>query len=162
VAVDESTQGLEQETDALTGFWTRSVLLRDLEESVEPESAPRALGIVDLRGFLDLCGSMEAEGYLRSVARYLSEALEGARFYRSREDEFAVLVDAPADEAETRLNVAASTVNARLGQQSVLVCFGIVSLPDEANDPIAALSLAGSRHVLRRRRPRERRLYPRG
>jgi GGDEF domain-containing protein len=161
VAVEESTPGLEHETDELTGFGTRPVLLRDLEEAVEPDSPPGTLGLLDLHGFLDRFGHIEGEAHLGSVARHLYEALEGARFYRPRAHELAVLVEAPAHEAERLLSLAASAVNAQLGQQKVALLFCLVVLPDEASDPLAALRLAESRQMLRRR-PRERRLYPRG
>ena len=161
MAVEESTPGLEHETDELTGFGTRSVLLRDLEDAVEPACPPSTLGILDLHGFLDRFGRIDGEAHLRSVARYLSEALEGARFYRPREHELAVLVPAPAEETERLLSVAASAVNAKLGQQRIALLFCLVALPDETGDAVSALRLAESRQMLRRR-PRERRLYPRG
>jgi GGDEF domain-containing protein len=160
VAVEESTPGLEHETDELTGFGTRSVLLRDLEDAVEPGCPPSTLGILDLHGFLDRFGRIDGEAHVGSVARHLAGTLEGARFYRPREHELAVLVQAPAQEAERLLSVAASSVNAHLGQQRVAVVFSLVTLPDEAGDPVVALRLAESRHIARRR-PRERRLYPR-
>jgi GGDEF domain-containing protein len=161
MAVDESTQGLERETDALTGFGTRSVLLRDLEEAIEPGGTPSTLGILDLRAFLDLYGRLEADGYIGSVARQLAGALEGARFYRPRQEEIAVLVEVGLAEAERLFRAAATTVNDHLTPQGIAVSFGSVSLPDDASDAVRALSLAESRNSLRRRRPRERRLFPR-
>jgi GGDEF domain-containing protein len=162
VAVDESTQAHEQATDALTGLGTRPVLARDLEHAVAPGSAPRTLAVIDLRSLLDLHGRIAGDGHLRSVAGYLAEALPGARLYRPREDELAVLMEGSAADAEPLLAAAVSTVNGRLGLHGVVIAFGGVTLPAEASEPIAALRIAESRDMVRRGRARERRLYPRG
>jgi GGDEF domain-containing protein len=162
VAVDESTQALEQETDPLTGFGTRSVLMRDLEGAVAPGSPTRMLAVVDLRSLIDLQGRIRGDEHLRSLAGHLTEALRGARFYRPREDELAVLVEGPPADAEQRLAAAVSTVNGRLGLHGVVVAFGGVTLPTEAGESLAALRIAESRDIVRRGRSRDRRLYPRG
>ena len=162
MAVGESTQAQGQESDAATGLGTRSVLMRDLELAVEPGSAPRTLAVIDLRSLLDLHGRIAGDGHLRSVADHLAEALPGARLYRPREDELAVLMEGPAPHAEPRLAAAVSTVNGRLGHHAVVIAFGGVTLPDEASESIRALKIAESRDIVRRGRSRERRLYPRG
>jgi GGDEF domain-containing protein len=163
MAVGESTQAQGQESDAATGLGTRSVLMRDLELAVEPGSAPRTLAVIDLRSLLDLHGRIAGHGHLRSVADHLAEALPGARLYRPREDELAVLMEGPAPHAEPLLAAAVSAVNGRLGHHAVVViAFGGVTLPDEASESIRALKIAESRDIVRRGRSRERRLYPRG
>ena len=162
MAVDESTHAREQETDALTGLGTRSVLMRDLEVAVEAGSAPRTLAVIDLRSLLDLHGRIAGDGHVRSVAGHLAEALPGARLYRPREDELAVLMEGPAPHAEPLLATAVSAVNGRLGQHGIVIAFGGVTLPNEASESIRALKIAESRDVVRRGRSRERRLYPRG
>ena len=162
VAVDESTRAHEQETDARNGLGARALLMRDLELAVEPGSAPRTLAVIDLRSLLDLHGRIAGEEHLRSVAGYLAEVLPGARVYRPREDELAVLMEGSAPHAEPLLAAAVSAVNGRLGQHGVVVAFGGVTLPTEAGESVAALKTAESRDIVRHGRSRERRLYPRG
>ena len=153
---------LEQETDELTGFGTRSMLMHDLAEAVEPQSQPHTLAIFDLRGYVDSYGRIEGDALLRRVADHFAEALEGARFYRPREDEFAVLLDGPAAIAEQRLTGAVTALSERLGTLKIVVAFGAATVPQEADKPIVAMRIADSRHYLRGRRPRERRQFPRG
>jgi GGDEF domain-containing protein len=157
----ESHLASVQQDDALTGFRTRSSLVRDLEEAVAPGSPPRTLAIIDLSGYAATFGRTQGDELLRQVSVALSEALEGATFYRPRADELAVLLDGPETIAEQRLNVAVAGLNDRFSYLKIVIAFGASTVPDEANAARVALRIADARHYLRARRPRERRLVPR-
>lgn len=153
---------LEQESDELTRFGTRSMLMHDLAEAVDPQSQPHTLAIFDLRGYVEAYGRIEGGALLRRIADHFAEALDGARFYRPREDELAVLVDGPAETVEQRLTGAVTSLTERLRPLNIVVAFGAATLPHEADKPNVAMRIADSRDYLRARRPRERRQFPRG
>jgi GGDEF domain-containing protein len=157
--VDKPIPG--QATDRLTGFGNRSALLRDLEQAVEPGSAPRTLAIFDLRGYAEAYGRIEGDSLLREISAALSEALAGVRIYRSRADELAVLVEGPEAVTEPRLLDAVAALNARFGRLNVVIAFGAATLPAEADAATVALRIADARHYLHNRGRRERRLVPR-
>lgn len=149
------------ETDQLTGFGTRAALMQDLAEAVELTSPTLTLAIFDLRGYCNSYGALERDSLLRRLAAHLAEALPGARFYRPRKDEFAVVVPVPLAIAEPQLGQAISTMTAQSGQPQIVIAVGAATLPSEAGEPVVAMEVADSRSYLRRRSPRERRLVPR-
>jgi GGDEF domain-containing protein len=157
----ESDTTIVQQNDGLTGFGTRSSLVRDLGEAVAPGSPPRTLAIIDLCGYAETWGRNEGDALLRQVAVALSEALEGATLYRPRADELAVLLDGSEATAEQRLRVAVAGLNDRFGRLKIVIAFGAATVPIQANEANVALRIADARHYLRARRPRERRLLHR-
>jgi GGDEF domain-containing protein len=161
VGTDSGNQAVGQEPDAVTGFGTRDALLRDVTEAVAPSSAPQTLAMLDLRGYYNAYGQFEGDSLVRRVAGLLPQVLEGARFYRPRATEIAVLVPSSPEEAEQRLAEAAATLTARFAQARIVIGFGTAQLPGEARDAGLALRIADSRHFLRMRTPRDRRLVPR-
>jgi GGDEF domain-containing protein len=136
--------------------------MRDLEEAAAPGSPPRTLAIFDLCGYAETYGRIEGDAFLRQVAVALSEALEGGMFYRPRADELAVLLNGPEATAEQRLHVAVDDLNHRFCELRMVIAFGAATVPVETNEATVALRIADARHYLRQRRPRERRLLPRG
>jgi GGDEF domain-containing protein len=148
--------------DRLTGLGTRSKLLADLGDALEPGAPPQILALFDLGGhadYLEAYGRIESERLLVRVADTLGEALGSeARCYRPRYDEFAVLVDAGSAQTAT-LEVAVGQVNATLDGHGVVLAYGAINLPFEANEAGVALALADARLFLRAagRRARERR-----
>lgn len=161
MAANPSNTTSGQEIDPATGFGTRAALLRDLEVAVTAEHPPQTLAILDLRGYYDAFGRLEGDSLVKRLAARLPDVLESTRFYRPRMTEIAVLVQAPADVAEERLAAAASALTASVGQSRIVIGFGAAQLPDEARDSKLALRIADSRHFLRKRMPRNRRLIPR-
>jgi GGDEF domain-containing protein len=161
VGADATNPAAEQQWDAMTGFGNRDALLHDLKDAVALTAAPRTLAILDLRGYYAGYGQHEGDSLVRRIAALLPEALDGAAFYRPRSTELAVLVPGSADDAEQRLAEAAATLTARFAQSKIVIGFGTAQLPADAADAGLALRIANSRHFLRTRAPRERRIVPR-
>ncbi|GEM_PF-4897418 len=155
-------------SDPLTGFATRVDLLADLAARLDPSSEPSVLAIFHLGGYreyVELYGSIEGDALLERLARCLGEALAPhATCYRPRRDEFAAIVEAPGPAAEALLEATVSALNAAFAASRIALSFGTALLPDEAFDPIDALSLADTRLYLvaAGRQARERRAAPRG
>lgn len=70
-------------------------------------------------------------------------------------------MDGAAADTERRLTDAVSALNAHFSQFRIQIAFGAATLPSEADEPIVAMRIADSRHYLRKRSRRERRLVPR-
>lgn len=155
-------------TDPLTGFGPRGSLIADLTDAAAARDRSRTFAIFDLAGLRDyteLYGRIEGESLLTRLATRLSEALgSSTRYYRPRNDELAVLLDAPLARAEPLLTATVAALNDRFAQFDLAVSFGAATLPDEASDAVAALVLADRRLSLaaRTRLPRERRAESRG
>ena len=154
-------------SDPLTGFGTRSKLLHDLEQAVQPESDPTLLVIFCLEGFeeyTDLLGRLESQSLLLRLAGRLATSLApSAVCYRPRADEFAALVHTPIANVKPVLDNAILALREKGGIVAVSAAFGAAMLPDEASDAIGALTIADQRLSSNapRRRPRNRRRFVR-
>jgi GGDEF domain-containing protein len=141
-------------------FGSREQLVADLATAVEPDAAPKVLVLFALDGFRDLVrdlGRLESERLSAELSLRLAEAAGPTGvWYRPRDDEFAVLCDAPSAALEPLLRRAtAALCESGLDVSMIPVC-GSVSLPAEASDPKAALRLADERVASARPRPHSR------
>ena len=149
--------------DPLTGFGTRHALLLALAAAVERERPPTLLVVFGLDGFEEygaLFGRLAARTLLVRLAARLSEALAPVGVcFRSRQDEFGALIETTIDSARPVLDAAAVALRER-ASPGVTAAWGAVLLPDEAEEPVEALRLAGARLASNapRRRRRNRRL----
>jgi two-component system cell cycle response regulator len=147
----ENTRLLERRhaeslTDAMTGLGNRRRLVADLQAHfLSGGQDPHLLVIFDLNGFKaynDRFGHPAGDALLGRLARRLQEAVAPAgRAYRMGGDEFCVLIGA----SETLLDRAESALHEHGESFAVSTAFGAVTLPEEATDPSAALSLADQR-----------------
>jgi GGDEF domain-containing protein len=165
-ATGEATD-VSELTDRLTGLGSRRRLMADLGQAASPDTGSKTLALFHLSGFtryVELYGRLEGEALLVRLAGRLSELLgDGAACYRPRDDEFAALVEGPPAAAEPLVIEAAAALTARFEQFHVPLAFGAAVVPDEAGEPVEAMSLADTRLFLRAedRRPRDRRRAPR-
>ena len=148
----ENTRLLERSrseslTDALTGIGNRRRLVLDLDAYLggASEEEPHLLVVFDLNGFKgynDSFGHPAGDALLARLAGKLKAAVapDGGA-YRMGGDEFCALIPA----SETLLHRAASSLFEEGESFVVSSAFGAVTLPEEAGDPSAALSLADQR-----------------
>lgn len=152
--------------DPLTGLGTREALLRELEGAVQAGSTPTLLVIFCLDGYDEynsLFGSVAGRTLVVKLAARLAGALgPGARCYRPRQDEFAVLVPTPIVGVTEILDSAVVALRERATPVTVSAAWGAAMLPDEASDPVDALRVADTRLASNapRRRRRNRRANP--
>jgi diguanylate cyclase (GGDEF)-like protein len=144
-------------TDALTKLGNRRKLAADMQrrlQSVSP-SAPLVLLLFDLDGFKgynDTFGHAAGDMLLDRLARRLAAAVEGhGRAYRLGGDEFCVLLDGRLEHDDAPMAVC----NAALQEQGegfrVGASCGVVTIPDEADNPTHALQLADQRMYANKR-----------
>ena len=152
VTFSENTRLLERSrteslTDSLTGLGNRRKLVADLEAHLDRADPDRShlLVVFDLNGFKgynDRFGHPAGDALLARLARKLRDAVEPeGSAYRMGGDEFCVLIPA----SETSLHRAASALYEEGESFVVSSAFGAVTLPDEASQPSAALSLSDQR-----------------
>jgi diguanylate cyclase (GGDEF)-like protein len=142
---------LEALTDSLTGLGNRRRLMTDLLREIDeatPES-PRVLILFDLDGFKrynDNFGHPAGDSLLARLGRNLAAAVDAwGRAYRLGGDEFCVLVEAGPDEAD-RIVAAASAALTEHGRGFVVrASHGVVFLPEEADEPSAAMQISDQR-----------------
>ena len=148
MASDLSRVALEQPL-----FAGRRHLVEALTRALEPGRAAALLCVFDLLGareHRDAHGEAASEALLAGIGLELTALMGGERCYRSRWDEFCVLLDAPAPGLVRSLGAAAATLARRVGPLAIAPSFGAVALPDEADDPVDALILADERAWARR------------
>jgi two-component system cell cycle response regulator len=152
-------------TDALTGLGNRRLLVADLERALEDGTAaePRLLAIFDLDGFKlynDAFGHPAGDALLARLAARLDVVAEPfGSSYRLGGDEFCVLADAPAVEAEAFLAATVTALSEEGEGFFVTSSFGAVSLPEEAVTSSDALRIADQR-LYAQKRERSGRGYP--
>jgi len=149
--------------DPLTGFGTREALLDALEQAVAPDAAPCLLVVFGLDGFDEyaaLFGRLAGRTLLVKLAARLRQTLSPHGIcFRPRADEFAALVEISIDGASPLLDAAVGALRERATSVAVTAAWGAAMLPDEAHDPLGALTLADERLASNtpRRRRRNRR-----
>jgi two-component system cell cycle response regulator len=140
-------------SDGLTGLGNRRALLDDLERETRAARATgerRVLVLFDLDGFKlynDTFGHPAGDVLLARLGGRLaaSVARVGAA-YRMGGDEFCALVRVPAGtDPGLAVQAAARALSDQGEGFAVASSFGIVSIPDEADDPTEALQLADRR-----------------
>ncbi|HKP20510.1 MAG TPA: HD domain-containing phosphohydrolase [Thermoleophilaceae bacterium] len=146
----------EARTDSLTGLRNRRSLMADLDMQIGLATAahPRALLLFDLDGFKeynDAFGHPAGDGLLVRLAARLAEAVNGTGdAYRLGGDEFCVLAAPGRDGIEATLADCCAALNERGEGFEVTSSFGVVTLPDEADNPTFALQLADRRMYARK------------
>ena len=146
----------EARTDSLTGLKNRRSLLADLELQLELSSlaAPRALLLFDLDGFKeynDAFGHPAGDGLLVRLAARLADAVgSSGHAYRLGGDEFCALVLPGRDGIDSLVAACSAALTERGEGFEVGSSFGSVMLPEEANTPTVALSLADRRMYARK------------
>jgi diguanylate cyclase (GGDEF)-like protein len=137
-------------TDALTGLGNRRLLLRDLEQALDPAHASTALLVIyDLDGFKgynDTFGHPAGDALLGRLGRKLEATVAGhGQAYRLGGDEFCLLAEVDGGQIGELLEqtIVALTES---GEGFEIGCsFGAVVLPEEAEHPEGALRLADER-----------------
>jgi len=143
---------IEASTDSLTGLANRRRLVADLEAVSESAT----LVLLDLDGFKaynDTFGHLAGDALLERLGAALDRSVGGATAYRMGGDEFCVLSLGEADGLELA-RIAASALREGGDGFEIASSFGIVSLPDEAEDASGALRLADSRMYAQKQRRR--------
>ena len=138
-------------TDPLTGLGNRRLLAGDLRERFDgaSDADPVALVVLDLNGFKnynDTFGHAAGDALLARLGTKLAAAVtpHGVA-YRLGGDEFCVLIDAKAGQADQTTSAAVHALTEHGEEFAVTAAFGTVMVPDEADDPDHALQLADLR-----------------
>jgi diguanylate cyclase (GGDEF)-like protein len=144
------------ETDALTGLPNRRSLMADLDGALAHATLrePLLFGMFDLDGFKsynDTFGHPAGDALLARLAARLGEAVAGqGRAYRMGGDEFCVLARGRDRNPEAFLSAAQTALSEHGEGFTITASYGIVTLPQEASDPIQALQLADQRMYARK------------
>jgi diguanylate cyclase (GGDEF)-like protein/putative nucleotidyltransferase with HDIG domain len=149
--------------DALTGLGNRRKLLPRLDLALT-SGVPWLMALFDLDGFKrynDTFGHLAGDDLLVRLATRLREAMPVDTAFRLGGDEFLVLTRADTD-VEKLLGQAAHALSEDGDGFSIRASFGAAFLPEETNDPSAALHLCDqrlynekSRRSARRGRPQD-------
>jgi len=128
---------------------TRRELMADLTRALAPGSPETLLALVRFYGLADLIiafGLVAHDRLLDASARgaQVETGSEG-RVYRPRNNELAVLLKCPLEEAIEIVDSITSALGELGSARDVDVEVGIAILPDEADSPIAALERADRR-----------------
>jgi diguanylate cyclase (GGDEF)-like protein len=138
----------EARTGALTGLGNRRLLLRALAAGCADRARPRTLVFFDLDGFKacnDAFGHVAGDALLVRLARKLAERVQGrGSAYRRGGDEFRVLLDPPAADADDGA-IAAAAAALEERANAFTASYGVAQLPREAVDGEQAVRLADER-----------------
>jgi two-component system, cell cycle response regulator len=150
-------------TDGLTGLANRRRLMLDLERTFRGEGRhhqvrPAMFAFFDLDGFKgynDTYGHAAGDMLLDRLASRPAATVEGlGAAYRLGGDEFCVLLDGRLQPDDSRMTAC----NAALEEQGegfrVGASRGVVTIPDEADNPTHALQLADQRMYAAKRNTR--------
>jgi two-component system cell cycle response regulator len=141
----------ESLTDVLTGLGNRRRFMLDLQDRLREsdDSAPFVLALFDLDGFKsynDTFGHLAGDALLRRLAVKLHSATASwGRAYRMGGDEFCVLADSSASDADKLVATAAQALREHGESFVVTSAYGAAILPHEARTPSQALRLADGR-----------------
>jgi two-component system cell cycle response regulator len=138
-------------TDALTELGNRRSFMLDLQKRLQREdkASPFVLALYDLDGFKsynDSYGHLAGDALLKRLATKLAAATASwGTPYRMGGDEFCVLADATAGEADKLVATAAQALSEQGEGFVITSAYGAAVLPDEAATPSDALRLADTR-----------------
>jgi len=141
----------DAQTDALTGLGNRRAMSAALERYLAGTlaAAPSVLVMFDLDGFKlynDRFGHIAGDSLLALLGLRLRESVgEAGAAYRLGGDEFCVLLDCNAAEADRYIAAAVEALCAEGDGFSVGTSYGRVEIPTEAGTSTAALRLADDR-----------------
>jgi diguanylate cyclase (GGDEF)-like protein/putative nucleotidyltransferase with HDIG domain len=148
---------VEALTDPLTGLLNRRSLKTDLAALLDDSSArgSHALSLLDLNGFKgynDTYGHSAGDALLVRLGAALAEEVHGhGTAYRMGGDEFCVLAPCLPEQAEAFSARCASALATRGQGFSITAAHGVVTIPDEQADAVAALTLADARMYQRKK-----------
>jgi diguanylate cyclase (GGDEF)-like protein len=141
----------EVRTDPLTGLGSQGRLRMDLAERCRHAAEePVTVMLFDLNGFKhynDSFGHPAGDELLRRLGARLSEAVEPEGIgYRVGGDEFVVLIEGwDPEQRDAVAKRAAEALTLRGTGFDVSAAWGVVAMPEEAEDPDAAMQLADMR-----------------
>jgi diguanylate cyclase (GGDEF)-like protein len=148
----------EAMTDALTGLGNRRRLTADLRAAFEEKAefrGPSLLLLFDLDGFKaynDTFGHLAGDELLTRLGQRLSRAVDGVgRAYRLGGDEFCAHLDLSGPDPDRLITSAAAALTETGPEFSICASFGVVLLPQEADDTSHALALADARMYANKR-----------
>lgn len=151
-AVTSGRRGREDSLlDPLTGLGSRTRLMEDLREEIElsSRSAPRILLLLDLDGFKrynDTFGRPAGDALLQRLAQKLASAVAShGEAYRIGGDEFCALLRPGAARSERVVAAAVAALVEHGKGFDVKSSYGLVMIPEEAEDGSDALRLADRR-----------------
>jgi diguanylate cyclase (GGDEF)-like protein len=151
----QRTSSYESLHDVLTGLPNRRQLISDLSVAVASatHAAPRTLAMFDLDGFKhynDTFGHLAGDQLLTRVAQCLTASVSSiGRAYRLGGDEFCVLLATTPDPGAT-IDDAAKAMYEHGRGFTIGASYGIVSIPDDAEDLTAALQIADTRMYVKK------------
>ena len=138
-------------TDPLTGLGNRRRLTTDLSRvfSADANVGPSLLLLFDLDGFKDYndtFGHLAGDELLARLGGRLQQAVAGAgSAYRLGGDEFCAHLILDGADSETLIARATAALSEPAPDSSIRASFGVVLLPQEAEDASRALRLADQR-----------------
>ena len=143
------------------GLRDRQALFADLDKVFSAEGPQRLLAIFALDGlgeYRGFYGRPAAQVMLvRLAGRFVSTLGNAGSCYQPREDEFVGLFNMSLPGATLLTGRLVAALNLQDAQATVSATFGGVLLPDDANDPPAAVRLADLRLSANSPRRRARR-----
>jgi GGDEF domain-containing protein len=149
--------------DPVTLFPNRESLIKDVGDVLATDCL-HVLGVFTLLGSDDYrrgYGVLASNNVIAELAQALATTVgDRGRCYRSRADEFWVLIAGPLDEARQLLDAGSATLREAGSSARIVPALGMAFLPSEANTPTEALMVA-DQELGHARRARERRTPPR-
>ena len=143
--------------DPLTGLGNRAKLMLDLREEIELSSVstPRILLLLDLDGFKhynDSFGHPAGDALLERLGQSLSAAVGAhGHAYRIGGDEFCALLRTGAERSERIVAAVVAALSEHGRGFDVRSSYGIVTIPEEADEPSEALRIADRRMYAQKR-----------
>jgi GGDEF domain-containing protein len=145
--------------DPVTSFPNRERLIKDVGDVLSTDCL-HVLALFALLGSADYrqkCGVLASNDLIAGLAQALAATIgDRGRCYRSREDEFWVLIPGPIDDARQLLDAGSATLREAGAIARIAPALGMAFLPSEANTPVEALTVA-DQELGHARRARERR-----
>jgi diguanylate cyclase (GGDEF)-like protein len=137
-------------TDGLTGLGNRQKLYKDLARLLAngPAAPPFTLALFDLNGFKrynDTFGHLSGDAILARLGYRLATAVAPASAYRMGGDEFCLLAEGSGDAVQAIVAIAQRALEEHGDGFSVTNSYGVVRLPDDAQDVRDALASADAR-----------------
>jgi GGDEF domain-containing protein len=127
----------------------RQELIADLTRALVPDGRERLLMLVRLHGLAtmaDRCGQAAHDQFLSQAYELLQRQVGPAgRAYKTRRDELCALLDTSLDQAIDVLDNTTSALNKLGAGDQIRADAGVALLPEEASDPVGALTRADRR-----------------
>ena len=139
----------ESHSDPVTGLGNRRRLMLDLEAALKADNGPYLFALFDLDGFKaynDSFGHPAGDALLCRLGSNLAAAVQPAgAAYRLGGDEFCILAPAPEGSGDGWVAAASAALSEAGKAFSISSSSGSVMVPEEADEPSAALRLADRR-----------------